>query len=47
MKGTEVKKRWPDFAKKQGIRDEDFLYLAGDKIKILRDGGLQQPNERR
>ena len=42
MKGKDVKKQWPDWAKEKGIQDEDFLYLAGDKIKVLREGGLQQ-----
>ena len=38
MSGKEVKKKYPDFAKQHKINDDDVLYLAGDKIKILRKG---------
>ena len=37
MKGEEVIKKWPVWAKKHGIRPDDFIYLAGDKIKVLRE----------
>lgn len=36
MKGKDIKIKYPDFAKKYKINDEDILYLAGGKIKILR-----------
>ena len=38
MTGKEIKKRWPKWAEKHKIRDTDFIYLAGKKIKVLREG---------
>jgi hypothetical protein len=38
MKGTIVIKKWPAWAKKHSIQPDDFIYLAGDKIKVLRKG---------
>ena len=36
MKGTEVKKKFPKFAKRHKIQGSDYVFLAGKKIKILR-----------
>jgi len=38
MSGKEVKLKYPDFAKRNNINDEDTIYLVGDKIKVLRKG---------
>jgi len=36
MTGKQLKKKHPKFAKEHKINDKDCVYLAGDKIKILR-----------
>jgi len=36
MTGKELKKKYPDIAKKRNINDEDIIYLVGDTIRILR-----------
>lgn len=36
MNGKQIKEKYPEFAQKHKINDEDTLYLAGDKVKILR-----------
>ena len=36
MSGKELKHKYPDFAKRNNINNEDIIYLVGDKIKILR-----------
>ena len=38
MSGKKLRKKWPKWAEKNKIRDSDFIYLAGNKIKILREG---------
>ena len=38
MNGKKIRKKWPRWAKKNGIKDTDFIYLAGEKIKVLREG---------
>ena len=47
MKGKTVKKKWPKWATRHKIQDTDFLFLAGDKIKVLRQGKFyEQPSNR-
>lgn len=36
MNGKKVKKKWPDFAKKYNIEDNDVLFLVGEDVNILR-----------
>lgn len=38
MTGEEVKNKYPDFYKKHKLQDEDFIYLVGDRIRVLRKG---------
>jgi len=42
MTGKELKKKYPKFAKKHEIKDEDCVYLLGDKVKILRASELKK-----
>jgi len=42
MKGIEIKKLFPKFAEKYKIQDTDFLYLDGDKIKVLKEGRTEK-----
>ena len=47
MTGKKAKKKWPKWAENNKIRDDDWLYLAGDKIKIFREGGIERINKLR
>lgn len=44
MNGKKLKKKYPKFAKKHNINDEDFLYFVGDKIRVLRKGSFTRNN---
>jgi len=34
--GKQLKKKYPKFIERNKIEDDDVVYLAGDKIKILK-----------
>lgn len=36
MSGKQLKIKYPKFAEKYNINDEDVVYMVGDKLKILR-----------
>lgn len=36
MKGTEFIIKYPEFAKKNNIKDKDVIFSTGLKIKVLR-----------
>jgi hypothetical protein len=38
MTGEEVRIKHPNFYKKHKLKDDDFIYLIGDRIRILRKG---------
>ena len=44
MNGKKLKNKYPKFAKKHNINDEDFLYFVGDKIRVLRKGSFTRNN---
>ena len=46
MNGKEVKDKYPDFAKKHKVNDGDFIYMVGDKIKILRQNDYTRKTKR-
>jgi hypothetical protein len=36
MSGKEIKNKYPGFYLRNKLKDSDFVYLCGEKIKILR-----------
>jgi len=46
MTGKQLKKKYPKWVEKHKIQDDDILFLAGEKIRVLKSYKNDQKNKR-